>query len=160
LGYKRALVDCGVVVIVSVAVPALAPVIETGVVVPNENVGRSAAPVGLEVRAAVSATLPVNPPLGVTVIVEVFPVAAPGARVSAVPTIAKLGGGGAVTVTGSVPLAARYCESPLYEAVTVSFPTASVFAGMVKLADPALNATGDDMYAPLERVTVPVASPR
>jgi hypothetical protein len=39
--------------------------------------------------AAVNATLPVKPPLGVTVIVEVFPVVAPGATVTGVPARAK-----------------------------------------------------------------------
>jgi hypothetical protein len=80
-----------VVVIVSVAVPAVAPVMFTGVVDPKLNVGGSVPPPGPDVTAAVSATLPVNPPAGVTLIVEVFPLVAPGATVTAVPKIAKLG---------------------------------------------------------------------
>jgi hypothetical protein len=60
-----------VVETVRVAVPALAPVIMTGLVEPKLTVGRSCAPTGLDVTAAVSVTLPVKPPLGVTVIVDV-----------------------------------------------------------------------------------------
>jgi hypothetical protein len=52
--------------------------------------------------AAVIATLPVKPPLGVTVIVEVLPVVAPGATVTAAPPIVKLGD---TTVTVAVPVA-------------------------------------------------------
>lgn len=88
------------------AVPALVPVIETGVVVPNDNVGRSVAPLGLEVRAAVIATLPVNPPAGVTVIVDVFPVVDPGVIVTAVPAMANPGGA-AFTIRNSVRVAGR-----------------------------------------------------
>ena len=66
----------------SVAVPFAAPVMETGAVAANVNVGRSCAPVGLLVRAAVKATFPVKPPLGVTVTVAMFPVVAPGATVT------------------------------------------------------------------------------
>jgi hypothetical protein len=84
--------EAAVVAMVSVAVPA-APVILTGVVVPKLRVGGATAPVGLDVTAAVSATLPVNPPAGVKVIVEVFPVVAPGATVTAAPLTVKLGAG-------------------------------------------------------------------
>ena len=89
--------------IVSVAVPAEAVVILTGVVVPKLNVGASEAPAGLVATTAVSATLPVKPPLGVTEIVEVLPVVAPGLIDTAVPVTVKLGT--AVTVTDPVPLA-------------------------------------------------------
>jgi hypothetical protein len=57
-----------------------APVIFTGLVAPKLGTGRSVAPVGLCVTAAVSVTFPVNPPLGVTVIVVLFAVVAPGAN--------------------------------------------------------------------------------
>jgi hypothetical protein len=50
-------------------------------------------------------TLPVKPPLGVMVTVEVL--LEPGATVTAVPVKEKLGLGMAVTVTGSVLLPAR-----------------------------------------------------
>lgn len=89
--------------IVRVAVPAVALMMLTGVVEPKLKVGRYCAPVGLEVRAAVNATLPVKPPLGVTVMVEVFPVVAPRETVTAVPVTVKLGVGGTVTVTVLVP---------------------------------------------------------
>jgi hypothetical protein len=77
----------------------------TGLVEPKLKVGRYWAPVGLEVTAAVSVTLPVKPPAGVTVIVEVFPVVAPGATVTAVPLIVKLGFTTVVTVTVVDPVA-------------------------------------------------------
>ncbi len=84
--------------IVSVAVPGLAPEMTTGVVEPKLKVGRSCALVGLLVTAAVSATLPVKPPAGVTVMVDVFAVVAPGVTVTAVPPIVKLGATVALTV--------------------------------------------------------------
>lgn len=92
-----------VVVIVKVAVPALAPVMFTGVVAPKLIVGRFAAPVGLDVRAAVSETLPVNPFTGVMEIVEVLPVLAPAEIVTAEPLIVNPGISTAVTVTLLVP---------------------------------------------------------
>jgi hypothetical protein len=89
---------------VKVAVPLLAPLIVTGVVVPKLNVGGSTAPTGLLPIVAVSATAPVKPPDGVMVMVDAFPVVAPGATVTAVPATAKLGG--KVTVTAEdVPVA-------------------------------------------------------
>jgi hypothetical protein len=75
----------------------------TGLVEPKLKVGGYWAPEGLKVTLAVRATLPVNPPLGVTVIVELFPVVAPGKIVSAVPLIVRPG---IVTVTEAVPVAA------------------------------------------------------
>ena len=79
---------------VSVAVTAVAPVIAGGVV--TRQVGTSVAPDGVLVTAQASATAPVKPPLGVTVIVEVAGV--PGVTfVMATPLSAKLG-------TGAVPV--------------------------------------------------------
>jgi hypothetical protein len=75
----------------------------TGLVEPKLKVGGLTAPAGPEVMAAVSATLPVNPPAGVNVIVEVFPTVAPGATETAVPVIVKVG---LVTVTDTVPVTA------------------------------------------------------
>src|SRR5208282_1369775 len=60
-----------------------------GLFPPKLKVGRSCAPLGLEVKAAFSVTVPVKPPAGVTVIVEKFPVIAPGATVTTVPVIVK-----------------------------------------------------------------------
>jgi hypothetical protein len=89
---------------VRVAVPAAVPVMLTGLVEPKLRVGGSCAPLGPEVTAAVSATLPVKPPDGVTVMMDVFPVVAPAVTVTAVPVIVKPGG--AVTVTEACPEAA------------------------------------------------------
>ena len=105
MGYVRAALVGAVVLMVRVAVPAVVPVMLTGLVEPKLNVGRYSAPDGLDVIAAVSATLPVKPPVGVTVMVDVFPVVAPGETVTDVPMIAKLGFTAVVTVTGAVPVA-------------------------------------------------------
>ena len=102
LGRTRAALVAAVVVIVSVAVPAEVPVMLTGLVEPKLKLGGYWAPVGLEVTAAVSTTLPVKPPAGVTVMVEVFPVVAPGVTVTAGPLTVKLGVG-AVIVAVHVP---------------------------------------------------------
>lgn len=93
-----------VVAIVKVAVPALLLVMLMGLVDPKLNVGGSMAPAGLVASTAVMVTLPVKPPAGVSVMVEVLPVVAPGAIETAVPTSEKLDGGGA-TVTSAVPMA-------------------------------------------------------
>jgi hypothetical protein len=89
---------------VRVAVPAAVPAMFTGLVEPKLSVGGSEAPEGLEVMLAVSETLPVNPPAGVTVTVEVFEVVAPGATDTVVPVTVKVGGA-AVTVTDALPVA-------------------------------------------------------
>ena len=92
MGWTSAPLVAAVVPIVSVAVPAPVPEMATGLVEPKLRVGRSCAPAGLEVTAAVSATLPVNPPAGLTVIVEVFPEVAPAFTVTAVPRMLIPGG--------------------------------------------------------------------
>lgn len=97
------LVVVAVVEMVRVAVPAAAPVMLTGVVVPKLKVGGSVPPLGLVAAVAVSATLPVNPPVGVTVMVEVFPVVAPAATETAGPAMVKVGGT-TVTVTEAAPV--------------------------------------------------------
>ena len=71
----------------SVAVAALAFVIFTTAADPKLKVGRLTAPAGLEEIVAVILTEPVNPPAGVIVIVEVFPVVAPALTVTAAPLI-------------------------------------------------------------------------
>ena len=63
------------------------------------------APAGLVVTRAVSATLPVKPPAGVNVMVEVLPVVAPGATETAVPVRVKVGVTGVVTITVTLVLA-------------------------------------------------------
>ena len=87
-----------VVEMVSVALPPVVPVMLTGVVPPKLSVGKSCAPAGLEVMAAVSTTLPVNPPEGETEIEALFPVVAPGCRVTLASLTLKAGCGGATTV--------------------------------------------------------------
>ena len=82
----------------------MVPLILNGLVEPKLKVGGYWAPVGLEVTAAVSTTLPVKPPAGVTVMVDVFPVAAPGVIETAVPLIVTPGFTAVVTVTGAVPV--------------------------------------------------------
>jgi hypothetical protein len=83
-----------------VAVAGLAPTL-TGLVEAKLKVGRLRAPTGLPVMAAVSATLPVKPPLGVTRMMAVFPVVDPAATVMFAPVTAKLGAA-PVTVTEAV----------------------------------------------------------
>lgn len=97
-----------VVEMVRVAVPAAVPLMFTGVVDPKLSVGRFVAPVGLEVMAAVNVTLPVKPPAGVTVTVDVFPVLAPRDTLTAVPVMTKLALAALVTVTEAVPVAPVY----------------------------------------------------
>ena len=59
-----------------------------------EQVGRLLAPVGLLVSEQLMLTVPVKPPDGVTVMVDVLPLVAPGARlVMFVPVIAKFAAG-------------------------------------------------------------------
>lgn len=95
-----------VVETVSVAGTAVSEVMLTGLVAPKLSVGGCCAPVGLAVMDADSATEPVKPLAGDTVMVEVSPVVAPAVTVTAVPATAKLGGGAAVTVTVPDPVAA------------------------------------------------------
>ena len=85
------------------AVAAELPLIVMELVEPRLTVGRSTAPAGLEEIAAVSVTVPVNPPVGVIEIVEVFPEVAPGATVTGFPemlnplTVNEKGADGEVT---------------------------------------------------------------
>ena len=86
------LVVLAVVEMVRVAVPAIAPVMFTGVVVPKLKVGGCVPPVGMVVAVAVSTTLPVKPPAGFSVIVDVLPVVAPAATVTEEPVTEKVAG--------------------------------------------------------------------
>src|SRR6185437_6263824 len=103
LGDVRAAFVGDVVVMVSIAVPAAVLEMRTGLVEPKLNVGADSAPVGLEATEAVRITSPVKSPAGVTVMVEVLPVVAPSAMVTAEPLTVKVGFGGAATVTDAVP---------------------------------------------------------
>jgi len=88
--------ELAVVTIVRVLAPAALPVMLTGLVELKLKVGGITVPLGLVVRTAVRATLPVKPPVGVTVIVEVLPVVAPGATLTVAPPTVKLGAVGDV----------------------------------------------------------------
>ena len=105
VGRSIAATVAAVVLMVNVAEPALVPLRTTGDVAPKLKVGKSDAPVGLEVTTAVSDTLPVKPPEGVIVMAEVFPVVAPGARVTFVAVRVKAAGVTAVTLTEVVLVA-------------------------------------------------------
>lgn len=83
--------ELAVVTIVRVPVPATLPVMLTGLVELKLKAGGIEAPLGLVVITAIRATLPVKPPVGVMVMVEVLPVVAPGATLTAVPLTVKLG---------------------------------------------------------------------
>ena len=89
---------------VSVAVLDAVPLMVTELVAPELKVGASCAPEGLELMDAVSVTLPVKPPAGVTVTVEEFPLVAPGEMVTDVAEIVNVGGGGVETVTVPEPV--------------------------------------------------------
>lgn len=76
---------------------------------PKLKVGGFVAPAGLVATAAVKATLPVNPPLGVTVMVEVLPLPAP--RETAIePLLLSAKAAGSVTRTEFVPDPALYVD--------------------------------------------------
>jgi hypothetical protein len=90
--------DVAVVLIVSVAVTAASPVIGGGTV--TEHVGASAPPVGPPATAQLRATLPVKPPLGLIVTVEVpF---GPGAAMVIPALLSVKPGGAAGTLAGTL----------------------------------------------------------
>jgi hypothetical protein len=90
----QAFEELAVVAIVMMPVPAALPAIVRGLVELKLRVGDAEALLGLVVRAAVRVTLPVKPPIGVTVMVEVLPAVAPAAMLTAVPLIVKSGDAG------------------------------------------------------------------
>ena len=109
--------DAAVVLTVSVAVTAVAPVIAGGVV--TEHVGASAPPMGPPVTAQLRATLPVKPPLGLIVMVEV-PFGPGDAMVTAVLLKVKPGTG-AGTLAGTLTVKLVVALRPPAEApVTVT----------------------------------------
>ena len=105
LGCESAALVAAVVVMVSVAVAAPELVTLTGEVEPKLKVGGNWFPAGPDATEAVIVTLPVNPPLGVSVTVEVLPVVAPGMTDTFVPVRARPGGA-VVTLTNSPLLSA------------------------------------------------------
>jgi hypothetical protein len=110
-------VDAAVVLTVSVAVTAAGPVIAGGVV--TEHVGVSAPPVGPPVTAQLRATLPVKPPLGLIVMVDV-PFGLSAAMV--IPVLPSVKPGGAVgTLAGTLTVKLVVALRPPAEApVTVT----------------------------------------
>jgi len=122
-GWSKALVVAAVVETVSVA--ATEPLVMfTGLVDPKLKVGGYWAPAGPEVIVAVNATLPVKPPVGTTVMVELFPVVAPGAIVTGVPLRVKLGLGAIVSVN-RFDVLVRNSAVPWYVADSVKVPVAA-----------------------------------
>jgi hypothetical protein len=103
------------VVTVIVPVTGVAPVTRMLLVVPNEHVGSSFVPAGAEAIAHCRFTWPVNPPAGVTVIVE-LPLAPRLAIVTCVPVTVKPAG-----VVDACTVTARF-------AVAVVVPEAAVTA--------------------------------
>jgi hypothetical protein len=91
LNEVQAFEELAVVAMVKVPVAAALPEIVRRLVELKLKVGGVVTPLGPLVRAAVRVTLPVKPPVGVTVIVEVLPVAAPAAMLTGVPLAVKLG---------------------------------------------------------------------
>ena len=97
---------------VRVAVTAVVPVMAGGAV--TVQVGRYCAPLGLDVTAQESATVPVYPPVGVTVMFEVAE--APGASLAiATPLREKPAVGGAtpLTVSATVVVCVMVPETPV-----------------------------------------------
>jgi hypothetical protein len=119
LGDPRVALVAAVVEMVRVAVPVAAPAMLTGLVEPKLRVGAYCALAGLEVTAAVSVTLPVKPPEGVTVMLEVFPVVAPAATVTAVPVTVPAGVA-LFTVRVTLAVAVVYFVESVGVKVTVS----------------------------------------
>jgi hypothetical protein len=97
-GRSRALVVAAVVFTVSVLVAADDEV--TSTVLAIEHVGTFVAPVGLVVTLHAMLTLPVNPPAGVTEIVDVFPVVAPGVAMVIGPLLLRAMPSAGFTVIG------------------------------------------------------------
>jgi hypothetical protein len=114
-GLWRAAADAAEVLTVSVAVTGPVPEIAAGCAA--EQVGVPTAPDGLAVTAQVSATLPVKPPLGVSVMVEVA--LAPGdAMLMGVPLSVKDGvAAGPARVIAMVVASVKVPEFPVNVAV-------------------------------------------
>ena len=91
-----------------------------------------------------SVTLPVKPPVGVTVMVEAFPLVAPARTVTAVPVTVKLGDATVVTVTEAEAELELKLESPPYDTFKMSSPTASDPAGILIEAVPLLSVVDAD----------------
>jgi hypothetical protein len=77
------------------------------------RVGKSTAPVGLVVITAVNTTFPTKFPVGITVIVDEFPVVAPGASDTGFPLIVNPAATAAFTVRVIVVDALSVPEVPV-----------------------------------------------
>jgi len=152
-----ALVDA-VVKIVSVELCAPVPVIvtESGV---NVHVGVSLAAAG--VTEHVRFTIPVNPFDGITVIVDEFPVVAPGSmlRVEFPPPTAKVGA--AFTASETVVVTVSDPEVPVIVTVVAVLAAAVLAAVKVNTLDPVAGFVPKDDVTPLgsplaESVILPV----
>jgi hypothetical protein len=153
-----------VVATVTVALPAVVPVMSTGELA-TVHVGTLVPVVG--VTAQVNATAPVNPPPGVTVIVDVLPVVAPAITVIA-PLLLRATDGVAETVppfwTVTVANDGAYTELP--ESCTVSSlvpvakaPFSESVSPKVSPVPPEGMLTAPISLPELKKVTVPVGGP-
>jgi len=147
----------GVEKIVSVELCAPVPVIVTELGV-KLQVGGSLAAAG--VTAQVRLTVPVNPLDGVTVILTVFPVVAPGSILSEELLPPTTNVGPAVTVSARVIDAVSEPEVPVIVTVTGPPTTEDPVAVRVNTLDPVAGFVPNDAVTPLgkpvaERVTLP-----
>ena len=153
-GKRRSAVEAAVELTVRVAAIAVAPVTLTleGIA----QVGGSVAVAMLVVTTQLRLTVPVNPPEGVTVMVDVLPDAAPGATVMLPLSVRAMAGfaAGAVTVTVMLVLAVMV---PVAASVPV---TATVYApGVVAavVATATVPVTADELVMSRVEGTVQVA---
>ena len=133
----------------------------TTLVEPKLKLGGSRTPVGLEVIAAVSVTLPTKLPDGNTVIVDVLPVVAPAVTVTAVPLIVKPAVpdvDAALTVSAMVVDAVTVPDVPV--TVIVAEPVAAVLVAVRVSTLLALKAAVTPLGKPVAAiVTGPVNPP-
>jgi len=152
-------VDAAVVVTVSVEVCAPVPVIVTEVGDRTHCAGSLAATGLIE---QLSATVPVKPLVGVTEIVDVLPVVAPGTTLIADPL--NVNPGAAVTVSATVVDAVKAPEVPLMVTVTGPPTVAPLLADSVSTCVPATVPAAKIAVTPLGRpeaasATLPVNPP-
>jgi hypothetical protein len=157
-GAFRPLPEALTVWIVSVVVP--------GVVVDTATLGLLKPPPTSNVGVADKSTVPVYPPVDVTVIVEVplFP----GDGDEIVTFVAETVMPGLVTVTVAFPEEPAYAESPPYAATMVSLPAVKPSAGVAELTArmavpvplaPAVTWAVPTVVVPMVKVTVPATVP-
>ena len=130
------------------------------------QVGRSLAPVGDEVMAQLSVTVPAKPFVPTTLIAPVFPVVAPGLRVmEVVPPLPAVKLGSAVMVNAMLVVALNVPEVPVIVTVTgVEVTVAELLAVRVSTWVPAVDPAAKEAVMPLgrplaERETAPEEPP-